>query len=353
MEKILFHTLSHGGGKIFEASARDFCNDPQILLKKELIKRNIEYDTSDDHSLENCRWIVFADVISTYQGTKGKIRRLKRKIIGKPSRDLFQECIKKGMQDKMVLFLSEPSSVFPENWNPKWHTVFPVIFTWNDKLVDGKKYFKTPAVPLPENYPKIPKVRFSQKKLLVNISMNKTSSCAKELYSERESAIAFFERRHPLNFDLYGIGWNKSQNWVQKYLFRKVNFHPSFRGSITHKWEVLPNYRFSLCYENIHGELGYITEKIFDCMRCSCVPIYWGADNIGDYVDKGAFIDRREFSSNIELEKYIVSIMESEYCGYLDAMCSYLKSQRFKFFLSSEWIDTILKTLNLKKLLND
>ena len=41
--------------------------------------------------------------------------------------------------------------------------------------------------------------------------------------------------------------------------------------------------------------LGYITEKIFDSFAAWCVPVYWGASNVTDYIPEGCFIDRRKF----------------------------------------------------------
>ena len=34
---------------------------------------------------------------------------------------------------------------------------------------------------------------------------------------------------------------------------------------------------------------GYITEKIFDSFFAGVVPIYWGAENITDYVPKSLY----------------------------------------------------------------
>ncbi|MBU3914983.1 hypothetical protein KKA14_05550 [bacterium] len=339
MKKVLLHTLSHGNGVCFDSSVRDACNEPYIRLREAYGKKGVLFDTADKNSLSDCKRIIFSEIPSTYLGIKGKARQIKRMVTRKPTRNIFKECIDLGMHNKMALILTEPPSVFPENWDIRLHSHFPVIFTWNDRLIDGKKYIKLPAVPQPENYPKLPIIPFSKKKLLVNISMNKLSSHPKELYSERVRSIKYFEMYHPKNFDLFGIGWNK------RGVFQR-NHYSSYHGSIANKWDVLPYYRFSICYENVHGELGYITEKIIDCLRCNCVPIYWGAENITDYVDKNAFIDRRNFKTNADLGKYLSSITEDRYMEYIEAIESFLNSKKFLFFLSSNWIDTIMENLN-------
>jgi hypothetical protein len=134
---------------------------------------------------------------------------------------------------------------------------------------------------------------------------------------------------------------------LEKILPFTRQIYPSYRGTIKNKWDVLPKYRFSLCYENIHDESGWVTEKIFDSMRAGCVPIYWGAPNITNYVDADAFIDRRQFKSEAELEAFLLNITEKEYKRFQEAMQGYLASERFAKFLPSAYADTIIKSLKL------
>src|SRR5260221_513096 len=108
-------------------------------------------------------------------------------------------------------------------------------------------------------------VPFSEKRLLVNISYNKYSSQPGELYSARREAIGYFERHRPDDFDLYGVGWLGTQ--TLRGSSGRGERHPSYRGAVTNKWDVLPRYKFSLCYENSRDQPGCVTEKIFDCLR--------------------------------------------------------------------------------------
>jgi hypothetical protein len=177
--------------------------------------------------------------------------------------------------------------------------------------------------------------------------MNKTSTHPRELYSKRLNSIRHFEQNQPENFDLYGVGWETETNLINKeknIIFQKF---PSYRGTVQNKWDVLPKYRFSLCYENIKDEPGFITEKIFDCFRANCVPIYWGASNITDYIDQNTFIDRRNFINDKELEDYIMNMSEQDYNQILEAIYNYLKSERFSKFLPINFAETIINTLKL------
>jgi hypothetical protein len=149
------------------------------------------------------------------------------------------------------------------------------------------------------------------------------------------------------SFDLYGVGWNRPPNLKEKMMPFTRRFYSSYRGTLQNKWDVLPRYRFSLCYENIRDEPGWVTEKIFDCMRAGCVPIYWGANNISDYVDPEAFIDRRKYKSDAELEIFLLGITEKEYLIYQEAIKDYLQGDLFKKFLPPAFADTIIDVLKL------
>jgi hypothetical protein len=64
-------------------------------------------------------------------------------------------------------------------------------------------------------------------------------------------------------------------------------------------------------------------------------------------VDAEAFVDRRRFESNWELEKYISGVTEQEYSRFQEASRTYLHSERFARFLPPAFADTIIGVLNL------
>ncbi len=349
MKTILIHSIAGNNNRMFNPNERDGYNDPMIYLRDRFYQLGYNLKTADNNALDDCEWVLFYDGISVkpYSGWRGLARRLRACLQRKQLfRNLYDECVKSGMQSRMALFLWEPSSVSPANWDPELHKLFPLIFTWHDNYIDGRKFIKI-HWPQTRQFPCVPKIAFRDRKLVVNISMNKFSSHPRELYSARRTAIRYFEQNQPENFDLYGVGWNRPVNILEKILPSTRQNYPSYRGTIKNKWDVLPRYRFSICYENIHDEPGWVTEKIFDCMRAGCVPIYWGAPNISDYVDAGAFIDRRKFKTDAELESYLVNIIEAEYTRYLDAIQVYLNGNKFRKFLPQNFADTVINTLKL------
>jgi hypothetical protein len=232
-------------------------------------------------------------------------------------------------KEKLVLFMWEPYIRLRKMYDPKLHTHFSRIYTWDDDLVDNKLYFK---FYLPVWQPMIAAIPpFEEKKLCVMVAACASDKYPKkypnELYSERKKAADFFEAVGEEGFDLFGKGWDVAKN-------------KSYRGPVADKIGVIKNYRFSICYENCQGVKGYVTEKIFDCFQAGNVPIYWGASNIEDYIPKACFIDRRDFASYEELYTFIKNMTKEAYEGYLQHIRDFLQSDAAKLF-SSETYDKI------------
>lgn len=351
MRTILIHALGGNTNRMFDPNERDGYNDPAIYLRERLYQLGYDLKVAEDNPLDDCEWVFFFEAASvdSYAGWHGLARKWKHRFQGRRLlRDLYGECVSAGMEQRIALFLWEGPAVSPENWTPELHKLFPIIFTWNDQYVNESKFIKY-YWPQTRQFPNVPRISFRDRKLLINISMNKSSSHPRELYSARRASIEYFERAQPDDFDLYGVGWNRPKNLWEKLSPTPRQIYASYRGTVQNKWDVLPHYRFSLCYENIRDEPGWVTEKIFDCIRARCVPIYWGAPNIADYVDAKAFIDRRRFKSDAELEKYLLSITEHEYEQFQEAMQNYLQSERFAKFLPPAYADTIIRTLRLNQ----
>jgi hypothetical protein len=337
---------------LFNASARDNCCQPFLMLRAELAKRGFVIEQVSDQPLRQCACIVYWNVnnLRLSGGLRGVARRLRSDTRG-AARDLISEARRQGLTERLALVLWEPPSVCPENWDLKTHDHFPRILTWNDELVDGVRYHKF-RPPVPSSFPVVPARPFESKKLLTMIAMNKVSSYPSELYSARERSITYFETHHPADFDLYGIGWDDSPQVPSgtgstRSGHRASQRHPSYREPVANKWNVFPIYRFALCYENVFDQSGWVTEKLFDCMRADCVPVYWGAPNVDEYVDSRAYIDRRRFQSDSELASYLAGMSEARYEEYRTAVRQYLQSEAFHLFESPAFVVSMLRGLGL------
>jgi hypothetical protein len=330
--------------KIFDASLhRDNCTDKYIKLKEAMYLKSYDLSTQDINSIEESEIVIYASEI--------------------PKK--LPDAINKR---RSYLILTESSFIRPDNYNLNTHSHFQKIFTWSDDLVDNENYIK---LNFAHSFPKnINKDLTKKKKLCTLIAANKkpfhkldTEVLELDLYSEREKAIRWFEQHHLTDFDLYGIGWEKflfsgpklvrALNripWIPELTSKVLGrLYPSYKGPIEHKKPVLEQYRFSICYENARDISGYITEKIFDSFFAGCIPIYWGASNITDYIPEKCFIDKRKYDSYEELHRFLTAMSETTYRDYLDNIEIYLNSSKSLPFKSEGFVDTIMKTIFEKR----
>ncbi len=238
---------------------------------------------------------------------------------------------------KNILICFEPPIVNPFDYMKIFHPFFTKIYTWNDDLVDNKKIFKILSFQSSTGWNTSIK-EFKKKKFLVLINSNKEpffpfkilSQFGRELYSERIKAIDFFEEKIPDKFYLYGRGWNKRKKYNLTEIVCGFKKHFTYKGAVENKWETLSNFKYCICFENMRDINGYITEKILDCFKAKCVPIYWGAPNIEKYIPKDCFIDFRDFGCDYEkLLNFLNSIDETKYNQYINNIEKLLADKKF------------------------
>ncbi|MEI7481978.1 MAG: glycosyltransferase family 10 [Elusimicrobiota bacterium] len=257
-----------------------------------------------------------------------------------------------GRVRKLAVLL-ECAVIKPQNWLPGSHNGFDTVFTWDEKYIDNCKYFKINFPnPFPDSTTANP---LNKSGFCVMITANKKSSHPLELYSEREKTVRWFERSHPGEFNLYGMGWDR-RIFTGPKLVRALNRfgalarltatkYPSYRGVVAEKKPVIEKYRFSICYENAREIPGYITEKIFDCFFAGNIPVYWGAPDIEKYIPRDCFIDRRDFASHEQLYAYMKGRSDSDLLKYIEAARAYLSSPAAYQFSDRYFAETIVKTL--------
>jgi hypothetical protein len=317
--------------RIFKPGAfRDDINYKYIRLREALFEKGIDLSTEDVSPIAESDIVIYAS-------------------------DMPKKLPSRNDADKSFLILWESEFIRPDNYNKSNHDMFKKVFTWHDKFVDNKKYIKINFV---HRFPeKINKDINNKESLCVLIAGNKKPPYTKigDLYSEREKAIRWFEENHPNDFDLYGVGWNRYRFSGPK-LFRALNRipmlpeiymkftacgYPSYKGMVARKKPIMEKYKFSICYENVQGIPGYITEKIFDSFFAGCVPIYLGADNISDYIPKNCFVDKRDFNSYECLYQFMNGIGEVEYLNYLDNIQYFLNSEQARQFQAESFANIV------------
>jgi alpha(1,3/1,4) fucosyltransferase len=191
------------------------------------------------------------------------------------------------------------------------------------------------------------------------ISSNKVTPWGgvNDLYAERINVIHWYESNAPDLFHLYGRGWGKpSQAFTRRdKFFRRIGRlrtqlfgykpFPSWRGEVKFKSEILSNAKFSYCYENVKDLPNYITEKIFDSFLSGCVPIYWGAGNVQEYIPTNCFVDRRRFKDTAEVHRYLMSITPEEYGQFQKNISDFLRSEKASLFSVEHFATTVANNI--------
>lgn len=147
-----------------------------------------------------------------------------------------------------------------------------------------------------------------------------------DLFPFRMEAIVHFS--HKDYFDLYGRNWDNHKFLTKEESEGVKRLNPK---EIDDKDLVVSQYQFALCFENTIYP-GYVTEKIFDCFLSQCIPVYYGAPNIDEYVPANTFIDMRNFKDFKELEIFLENISEEKIDEYLFNINQFLKSDGFLKF---------------------
>ena len=88
-----------------------------------------------------------------------------------------------------------------------------------------------------------------------------------------------------------------------------------------------------------------MTEKLFDCFRAGCVPVYVGPKEIADLVPSDCFIDGRAFATPAELAARLRAIGDDEYRAYQERIRAFLGSDRAKPFSQDHFADVIVRTI--------
>ena len=306
---------------------------PGIQLKKEIEQKGYSFHTADMYKLEDIDILIFQDLSNNSKVTiRSFADRIKYILKGKKKEDYLWKAIKSPKKIEKVLIMQEPEVVCPLSYDTQYHKYFDKILTWNPDMLISDKYF---LFHYPQPCPsKKYAVQYEKKRFLTMIAGNKSSNVENELYSKRREAISFMDKNN-IEFDLYGIGWEK-ENLL------------CYKGVVDDKLETLSRYKFCICYENQCNINGYITEKIFDCFFSGVVPIYWGAKDVGKYIPDNCFIDRRKFKTLDELMEYLFNIKESEYNYYIRNIEKYISNDSFyKTFSADAYVKNILGILKI------
>jgi hypothetical protein len=320
------------GNKLFDYSNprnSDGLFTPYILLREKLLQLGIEVNTPDVNADREVSFEIHMD-----------------------ARPVAENSIRKyliAVENPLINLLNADAEHLKS-----YHRAFSLC---NDSLIyPGSVRIFTPNV-IPMSKPRL----FAERNIFAClISSNKVAPWfgPNDLYAERINVIRWYEKNALPLFHLYGRGWGKPSHVFSRRdkLLRRVarlrtqlfgyKPFPSWQGEVNFKAEILSNAKFSYCYENVSDMPYYITEKIFDSFLSGCVPIYWGANNVLDYIPADCFIDRRNFNDTAGVHKYLLSITPEQHAQFQQNIAKFLESEKGHLFSAENFATTIANTIS-------
>lgn len=265
----------------------------------------------DHFSLLKNRYKCFFKIPEFYKTSKKKYNP-KKIIVLDPLFGGGPEIFPLVRKEKLICFNFEPQPIPNEIYE-----CYSRVYTWDDSLVDNHKFFK---FFYPSLKPSIDDGRITKRKnLSCIISGNWTQ--------DRQQIVEFFQKEAPDELDIYGwwLPPNLRVNKMHKGMIRGP--HDGIEKILT-----LQKYKFCICFENTPGLKGYITEKIFGCFAAGCIPIYYGAENITDYIPSECFIDFRNFKNVSELYDSLKNMSDERLEKYATDIRAYLSSPKADLF---------------------
>jgi hypothetical protein len=89
-------------------------------------------------------------------------------------------------------------------------------------------------------------------------------------------------------------------------------FGPASGNYLESKYPVTSSYKYTLCFENDLFP-GYVTEKLIEAYAVGTVPLYWGDLGSEKRINRGSFINLKDFESIRDFVGYIVTLTPKQY----------------------------------------
>ena len=257
---------------------------------------------------------------------------------------------------KAYVYLYENPLIRPLNRDLAVLENYERWFGWDGQLAADARFVQ---VPYPNAFPSRAAAGPEARPLFcVLVSSNKALMVhdERDLYGERVRIIDWYEANAPGDFHLYGKGWEvrasrpgRIGRLLGKFakliarIRKPASSYATWKGPVDDKIELLGRARFCIAHENCRDLPGYVTEKLFDCFRAGCVPVYVGPAEIADLVPPDCFIDGRRFAAPGALHAFLRSVDDERYIAYQDAARAFLASARATPFGRENFVQKIVE----------
>ncbi len=272
--------------------------------------------------------------------------------------ELHINCRRQDPSARAYVYLYENPLIRPLNRDRAALARYARWFTWDGGLLDDPRAVRLPYPnPLATEGSGGPEAR---PLFLVLVASNKALAVEdpRDQYGERVRILEWYERNAPGDFHLHGRGWDRPaalpgrlgriRNQLRKALGRLLpsrSPYATWRGPVDDKIDLLSRARFCLAHENCRDLPGYVTEKLFDCFRAGCVPVYVGPSEIAELVPPGCFVDGREFRTPADLDSHLRAIDDDAYRAYQERIRAFLRSPEARPFSQGHFVEVMVRQI--------
>ena len=272
--------------------------------------------------------------------------------------ELHINCRRQDPAARAYVYLYENPLIRPLNRDRQALARYAKWFAWDGELRDDAR---TVSLLYPNRFDTEGWKGPAQRPLFcVLVASNKALTVVdpRDQYQARVRILEWYERHAPSDFHLFGRGWDRPaalpgrwgrvRNQLRKILTRFLpakSPYATWRGPIDDKIELLTRARFCLAHENCRDLAGYVTEKLFDCFRAGCVPVYVGPKEIAELVPAGCFIDGRAFAGPADLDAYLRSVDDVAYRGYQERIRAFLLSPAARPFSQDHFAEVLVREI--------
>lgn len=272
--------------------------------------------------------------------------------------ELHINCRRQDPAARAYVYLYENPLIRPLNRDRAALARYAKWFAWDGALRDDSR---TVSLLYPNRFETGPWNGPEKRPLFcVLVASNKALTVVdpRDQYQARVRILDWYEQHVPADFHLYGRGWDRPaalpgrwgrvRNQWRKVLARFLpakSPYASWRGPVDDKIELLTRTRFCLAHENCRDLSGYVTEKLFDCFRAGCVPVYVGPQEIADLIPADCFIDGRAFATPAALDAHLRTIDDVAYRGTQERMRAFLLSERARPFSQDHFADVMTREI--------
>ena len=272
-------------------------------------------------------------------------------------RDVIAHKLKHPNQ-KVILVMWETSLGARYTANPQNHQAYDAVFTYVNRLIDGKRYFF------------LPPRAFYRHRITTGLQFER----------RRVGCLVGTNREFRYRSGLFTIkkGWTFSaRDWID-YVFcpgELIRFRSQFgRLCATYEgepfdifgegWEMLPetrrvcrgvpsastlgylgNYRYYFAFENHTSSCGLISERIWDALWGDAVPVYLGNTEVDKFIPRECYVDATEFDSSMKMLDWLCQAPKEVWLKYREAGREFICGEGVEKFLpdafAKEFVDRI------------